>query len=159
MELVSVAAVADNLVIGNEGEIPWESLPEDRAQYRSLIAESPVIMGRQTFELMLEDLPGRYQIVMSRSAREYSEESAFHAGSVEDAIEIAESYDVDAAYVIGGGGIYSLFQPHIDRMVLSRVPGEYEGDTFYPKWNPVEWQLTKETPYDGFTVENWARIP
>ncbi len=157
MELVAVAAVADNLVIGNDGEIPWESLPEDRAQYRSLVADSPVVLGRRTFDMMLDDLPGRLQIVLSRTEREYTVETAYHAGSVEDAIAIGESFGVETAYVIGGGGVYAVFQPYLDRMVLSRVPGEYDGDTFYPEWDPAEWTVVNETPYDGFTVEEWER--
>lgn len=158
MELVAVAAIADNLVIGKDDEIPWESLPEDRAQYRSLIADSPVMLGRRTFAMMRDDLPGRYQIVLSRTDREFEVDSAFHAGSVEETISIAESLGADTAYVIGGGGIYALFQPHLDRMVLSRVPSEHEGDTYYPEWDSTEWELVRETPYEGFTVEEWERL-
>jgi len=71
MELVSVAAVADNRTIGLNGEIPWESIPEDKEQYRSRIADDPVILGRRTFESMRKDLPGRAQVVLSRDERDY----------------------------------------------------------------------------------------
>lgn len=157
MELVSVAAVADNLVIGKDGEIPWESLPEDRAQYRARVGDSPVILGRRTFESMVDDLPGRAQIVLSRHARDFDVETASHAEGVEDAIAIATSLGAETAYVLGGGSIYELFQPHLDRMVLSRVPGEYEGDTYYPEWDTDDWDLVTEVPYDGFTVQEWER--
>ncbi|KTG08222.1 dihydrofolate reductase, partial [Haloferax profundi] len=133
------------------------SIPEDKRQYRSRIADDPVILGRKTFESMLDDLPGRAQIVLSRSTQEFDVETAHHARSVDDALEIAESLDAETAYVIGGEGIYTLFQPHLDRMVLSRVPGEYEGDTFYPEWDDDEWRLESETPYDRFTLQEWVR--
>ena len=158
MNLVSVAAVADNLAIGKDGENPWESLPEDKAQYRERVSGDPVILGRRTFESMLDDLPGRAQIVMSRIEREYDVETAHHAGSVEEALELAEALGDETVYVLGGGDIYDLFLPFLDRMVLSRIPGTYEGDTYYPEWDPDEWKLVGETRFENFTVEEWERI-
>ncbi len=158
MELVSVAAVADNLVIGADGELPWASIPEDKAQYRDRVANDPVILGRRTFESMRDDLPGRIQIVLSRTNREYDVETAYHADSVESAIELAESHGAEAAYVLGGSAIYELFHPHLDRMVLSRVPGKYDGDAYYPEWNADEWELIEEIPYERFTLQQWRRI-
>jgi len=157
MELVSVAAVAENGVIGDDGEIPWPSIPADRRQYRERVAGSPVVLGRRTFESMREDLPGSAQVVLSRSERSFEEPSAHHAAGVEEAVEVAASLGADTAYVLGGGGIYELFQPHVDRMVLSRVPGEYEGDSTYPEWDREEWELTDSTEYDRFTLEEWRR--
>jgi dihydrofolate reductase len=157
MELVSVAAVAENGVIGRDGDLPWDSIPADRAQYRERIADSPVILGRRTFESMRDDLPGRTQIVLSRTERSYDIESAVHADGVEGAIERARSLGGDTAYVIGGGGVYDLFQPHVDRMVLSRVRGIYEGDTYYPAWDEDEWELAAGTDYERFRLEEWRR--
>jgi dihydrofolate reductase len=157
MELVSVAAIAENRVIGRDGEIPWESLPADKRQYRDRIADSPVILGRVTFESMLDDLPGSAQIVLSRTARDYDVETAHHAEGVEEAIEIATGLGADTAYVIGGAAIYALFQPHLDRMVLTRVPGEYEGDAVYPEWDPDSWSCEHRTEYADFLVEEWVR--
>jgi dihydrofolate reductase len=156
MELVSVAALAENRVIGDGDDIPWASIPEDRRQYRERVAGHPVIVGRRTFE-MYEDLPGSAQIVLSRSERDFDAPTAHHAGGVEEAIETAESLSADRAYVLGGAGIYALFQPHLDGMVLSRVPGEYEGDARYPAWDESEWELVAETAYDRFTLQEWAR--
>ena len=157
MELISVAAVAENGVIGRDGELPWPSIPADKRQYRDRIADDPVILGRVTFESMLDDLPGTAQIVLSRSQTEFDVDSAYHAEGVDDAVAIAESLGADRAYVIGGGGIYDLFQPAVDRMVLSRVAGEYEGDSFFPDWDRTEWDLIETTEYDRFTLEEWVR--
>jgi dihydrofolate reductase len=157
MELVSVAALADNRVIGDDGELPWPSIPADKQQYRERIAADPVVLGRRTFDSMREDLPGSHQIVLSRSHDAFDVDSAHHAGGVEEAIEIAESLDAERAYVIGGGGIYRLFQPHVDRMVLSRVHGSYEGDTYYPEWDEQVWELADETAYDRFTLQERVR--
>lgn len=157
MKLITVAAVADNGVIGRDGELPWPSIPADKRQYRTRIADWPGILGRRTFESMREDLPGSAQIVLSRSQSSYDIESAHHASSIEEAVTIAESLDSDRAYIIGGGGIYELFQPVIDRMVLSRIPGEYDGDVSFPDWNIEDWTLLDRTCYDEFILEEWKR--
>jgi dihydrofolate reductase len=157
VELVSVAAVAENGVIGRDGELPWPSIPADKRQYRERIADWPVILGRRTFDSMRENLPGSAQIVLSRSEREYDVESAHHASGVEAAIAVAERLGADRAYVLGGGGIYELFQPHVDRMVLSRVHGAYEGDTHFPEFDERDWELTGADEHDRFTLETWVR--
>ncbi len=157
MELVSVAALDDNRLIGNNGELPWPSIPADKQQYRSLIADAPVILGRVTFESMLDDLPGTHQIVLSRTERSFDVETAHHASSVDEAVEIANRLGAEQAFVIGGGVIYELFQPHLDRMVLSRVHGTYAGDTYYPEWDAADWELVETTDYDRFRLEAWVR--
>lgn len=157
MELVSVAALADNRVIGDDGELPWPSIPADKRQYRERIADDPVILGRRTFDSMRDDLPGSHQIVLSRSRDSFDVDTAYHAEGVDEATEIAESLGAERASVIGGGGIYRLFQPYVDRMVLSRVHGDYEGDTYYPEWDADEWTLEAETAYDRFTLQQWVR--
>jgi dihydrofolate reductase len=157
VELISVAAVADNGVIGRDGELPWPSIPADKRQYRERIADHPVILGRVTFESMLDDLPGSAQIVLSRSESDFDVETAHHASGVDSAVAVAESLGAERAYVIGGAGIYGLFQPAVDRMVLSRVHGEYEGDTSFPEWDADEWELVDNREYDRFTLEKWRR--
>lgn len=157
MELVTVAAVAANGVIGSDGGLPWPSIPADKRQYRERIADSPVILGRRTFESMRDDRPGTAQVVLSRSTTEYDVASAHHTADVDDAVATAESLGGDRAYVIGGAAIYDLFQPRIDRMVLSRIPGVYDGDAHFPDWSPDEWTAVERTEYTDFTLEEWVR--
>jgi len=157
VEFISVAAVAENGVIGRDGELPWPSIPADKRQYRNRIADWPVVLGRRTFDSMRDDLPGTAQVVLSRSQSDFDVPSAHHASDVDDAIEAVEALGFDRAYVIGGAAIYELFQPVVDRMILSRVPGEYEGDTYFPEWDTDDWQLVERTPYDEFTLEEWVR--
>ena len=159
VELTSVAAVADNGVIGRDGGLPWPSIPEDRRQYRERIADDPVILGRVTFESMLDDPPGTAQIVLSRSDQTFDVETAYHAAGVDDAIATVSSLGAERASVIGGGEIYDLFQPAVDRMVLSRVHGEYEGDAYFPEWDAAAWDRVDAEEYDRFTLETWERTP
>jgi len=198
VQLVSVAALAENRVIGNDGGVPWPDLPEDVRQYRERVAGSPVILGRRTFDSMRGDLPGRRQIVVSRSVDAIDEPTALVADGVDAASALAREFvgeraDLGAAdgvagessaadvagetspagtgpagdapyadpdapvYVLGGGTIYELFQPRVDRMVLSHVDGAYEGDTRFPAWDETGWTVADETDYDGFTLREWVR--
>jgi len=179
MELVSVAALAENGVIGREGELPWPSIPADKRQYRERAAGSPVILGRRTFESMRDDLPGARQIVVSRSLDSVDEPTAAVADGVDAALDRAREIvgdapdpvdgagagdgdatgDVgdDAVYVLGGATIYELFQPHVDRLVLSHVRGEYEGDSRFPAFDEDDWTVVSEEPHDRFVLREWVR--
>jgi dihydrofolate reductase len=161
VKLVSVAALAENRVIGRDGEVPWPHIEADVRQYRERVAGSPVILGRRTFDSMLDDLPGSRQIVVSRSVDAVDVETASVANGDGEAIELAREAaaetGVETVYVLGGGGIYELFQPHLDGMALSHVDGAYEGDTYYPEWDEREWEVDAETEYDRFTLREWVR--
>ena len=159
VELISVAAVAENGVIGDDGEIPWSSIPADRRQYRARVAGHPVALGRRTFESMRDDLPGSAQVVLSRTDRNFDPDTAHHAEGVDEAVDVAESLDADRAYVLGGAAIYELFQPVVGRMLLSRIPEAYDGDAYFPEWDGENWTLVERTPYEEFTLEEWAREP
>jgi len=159
VHLVSVAALAENRTIGDDGDVPWPSLPEDVEQYRTRVADAPVILGRRTFEAMRGDLPGTRRIVVSRSLKTVDDPDGVVAADVETALAYAARFAGDGpAYVLGGGAIYDLFFPHVDRMVLSHVDGRYEGDTRYPAWDDGAWDIVAETRYDGFTLREWERV-
>ncbi|MGQ3328818.1 dihydrofolate reductase [Halorubrum sp. FL23] len=164
MQLVSVAALAENRAIGRDGEVPWPHIEADVRQYRERVAGSPVILGRRTFDSMRADLPGSRQIVVSRSVEAVDVPTAIVADGIDSAIERAAEVAGDDGiggdefvYVLGGGAIYELFQPHLDRMFLSHIAGSYEGDTFYPAWDGDEWAVAAETAFDRFTLREWVR--
>jgi dihydrofolate reductase len=155
MDIVSVAAVAENGVIGTGDKLPWH-LPHESQRYRERVANEPVALGRRTFE-MFDDLPGRAQVVLSRTDRDWNHPTAHHASDVDHAIAIAEDLDADTFYVLGGSAIYALFLDVVDRQRISRVHGEYDGDAYYPEFDADEWTLVDETPHDGYTLETWER--
>ena len=158
MDLVSVAAVADSGVIGADGGLPWPTIPADRRQYRDRVAGHPVILGRRTFDSMRADPPGSAQIVLSRSAREASLDTAQDVTGVDEAVAAAATLPAERAYVLGGATIYELFQPVVSEMVLSRIPGEYAGDAYFPDWDRDAWTRRERTDYDDFTLERWVRV-
>lgn len=157
-ELVSVAAVAENGVVGDGGGLPWPSVPADRQQYRTCVAAAPVILGRRTFESMSGDLPGSTRIVLSRTPREASLDTVQYVTGVDEAVHALDTLEAERAYVLGGAAIYAAFQPIVTRMRLSRIPGTYDGDAFFPDWDRDAWALDERIDYDDFTLERWRRI-
>ena len=161
MELVAVAAVAENGVIGRGRSVPWD-LPEDRRLYRERVADAPVVVGRRTFESMrsVGEPPGRRQVVLSRSRSSYPDPGVQVVDGVDAALEAVTDADADGpdpVYVLGGEAVYEAFQPRLDRMVLSRVHRSPDGEFHYPDVDRSAWTLDRREPHEGFTVEFWTR--
>lgn len=155
MEKVIVAAVAENRVIGREGDVPWH-YPEDMEHFRETTMGSPVIMGRRTFESLPDDyrpLPGRTNIVLTRSDPEL-DESVKIANSLDEAWKVAEEKSSDSAYIIGGASVYRQALPEADTMIITEVPGEPEGDTYFPE---VDWSNWEEVDRDDREELSFAR--
>ena len=139
-------AQARNGVIGADGGLPWH-LPEDLALFRALTTGSTVVMGRRTWESLPErfrPLPGRTNVVLTSDAG-WSADGAHRAGSVEEVLA-----GHGPLWVIGGGKVYAAFLPHADRLVVTDVDVEVDGDT----WAPVPdgaWTRTARTPDSGWS--------
>jgi dihydrofolate reductase len=145
--VVLVAAVADNGVIGAEGELPWH-LPEDFAHFKRTTVGHVVVMGRKTFESIGRPLPGRTNVVVTRQP-DWSAEGALTAASLEQALEEAARHDGDVM-VIGGGEIYAQALPLADEQVLTEVHLTPEGDAHYPDFDPSQWrEVRREAHEDG----------
>ena len=145
--VVLVAAVADNGVIGADGQLPWH-LPDDLAHFRRVTTGNVVIMGRRTFESIGRRLPRRTNIVVTRQP-DWSADGVVTASSLDDALEAAEEYDGDAM-IIGGSQIYALAMPLADRQVLTEVHASPEGDVTYPAFDRAEWVETRRDEHDGY---------
>ena len=148
MDLAIIAAVADNGVIGRDGEMPWH-YPADLAHFKETTMGHPVIMGRVTYESISDQLggplPGRTNVVLTRSGVEAPEE-VVQVESVDAAVEAAADAAAEAgaqaAFVAGGATVYEQFLPRADRLVITEVPGEPAGDTRFPEWDPAAWTET-----------------
>lgn len=141
VELVVIAAVAENGVIGADDGMPWH-YPADLAQFKETTMGHPVIMGRTTFESISAQLdgplPGRTNIVLSGSDPAVPE-GVVVVESVDAAVEAAAETGAETAYVAGGGTVYEQFLPLADRMVLTEVPERPEGETYFPDWDREAW--------------------
>lgn len=144
-EVVLVAAVARNGVIGADGEMPWH-YPADLQRFKRLTMGHPVVMGRRTYESIAAalggPLPGRTTVVLSTQDLELPE-GAVLAGSVEQALSRAvEAPGGDTVYVAGGATVYEQLLDRADRMELTEIPEAPDGDTRFPEYDPEEWVET-----------------
>jgi Dihydrofolate reductase len=148
MEVAIIVAVAENGVIGAEGGMPWHH-PADLSHFKQETMGSPVVVGRTTFERIVEraggPLPGRTNIVLSRSDPDVPE-GVIVATGVDEALDAARDTGAETAYVIGGQTVYEQTLPRADRLVLTRVSGRYEGDTYWPGHDENRWTETDRRP-------------
>lgn len=129
-----IVAASENNVIGKDGDLPW-SLPDDLQYFKKVTNGHPIIMGRKCYESIGRPLPGRQNIIISRQS-EYAIEGCDIAGSLEEALGTAEGKEV---FVIGGGQIYEQALPHVDRIYLTRVHTEIDGDVVFSQLGD-EWK-------------------
>jgi dihydrofolate reductase len=133
--LTAVFAASDNDVIGRDNALPWH-LPADLAQFKRLTMGKPILMGRRTYESIGRPLPGRRNLVMSRSG--FSAPGVETVRSVEEALELVAGEPELAN--IGGAEVFRLALPRTDRVYLTRVHATVEGDTFLPPLPASEWR-------------------
>ncbi|MXV64249.1 dihydrofolate reductase [Natronorubrum sp. JWXQ-INN-674] len=164
-ELVGIVAVAENGVIGKDGEMPWH-IPEDLQQFKAVTMDHPVIMGRVTYESILEalgePLPGRTTVVLTSRELE-TPDNAVVAGSLEEALERAETAarerhdDADRLFVAGGATVYEQFLPALDRLLVTEVHDEPDGETTFPEWDRDAWREVARDERDGFAFLEYVR--
>lgn len=126
--MVLIYARAENGAIGKDGSLPWH-IPADLKRFKQLTMNNPMIMGRKTFESLPGLLPGRRHIVLTRRER-WDSEGAEVAPSVEDAQALANRDDPEEIAIIGGAAIYDVFMPLADRIELTQIHADFDGDTF-----------------------------
>ncbi|AFZ74483.1 dihydrofolate reductase [Natronobacterium gregoryi] len=165
LELVGIAAVADNGVIGVDGEMPWH-LPEDLQHFKETTMDHPVIMGRVTYEGILEalgePLPGRTTIVLTSQDLE-TPENAVVANDLEDALEKAktaarERHDADRVFVAGGATVYEQFLLALDRLIVTEIHDDPDGDARFPEWDRDAFREATRDDRDGFAFVEYERI-
>ena len=137
MTVSLVVAASTNNVIGRDGGLPWH-LPDDLRHFKRITTGKPVIMGRRTYESIGRPLPDRHNIVMTRDS-DYAAEGCDVVSSVGEALELAG--DADEVMVIGGGQVYRDFLPRADRIYMTRVQAEVQGDTLFPDIDRSAWRL------------------
>lgn len=141
--LALIWAMARNRVIGRNNTLPWR-LPADLRHFRSITTGHPVVMGRKTFESLGKPLPGRTNIVLTRDAG-YSPSGCLVARALDEALALAGRHTsaVDPLiFIIGGENLYRQTLPRADRLYITLVDTEVEGDAHFPDFPAVDWQET-----------------
>jgi len=126
----------NNRLIGKDNDLPWH-LPADLQYFKSVTMNKPILMGRKTYDSIGRPLPGRQNIVLTRGDADI--EGVTVVNSLDEAI--AAAGDAEEIMVIGGSSIYELVLPKVQRMYLSFVDGEFEGDAWFPKYDENEWVI------------------
>ena len=142
MTVSLIVAVSSNGIIGRDGDLPWH-LPADLKHFKRSTMGHHLIIGRRTWEEVGKPLPGRTMVVVTRSRR-FFPEGVFVVRSVEQALELAA--EDDQPFIGGGSQIYriALARDLVDRIYLTRIHAEVEGDTFFPDFDLDEWELVSE---------------
>ncbi len=141
-----IVGLTKQKVIGKNNDLPWR-ISEDLKNFKKHTNDCTVIMGRKTYESIGRPLPNRNNIVISRSMLET--EGIDVCSSVEEAIEKAKEYGKDT-FVIGGSTIYKQFLPVVDKLYMSWIKEDYEGDTYFPEFNLDEWEPEHKEDFDDF---------
>jgi dihydrofolate reductase len=144
MDIVLVAAVAENGVIGRAGGLPWR-LKSDLQHFRALTTGKPVVMGRRTWASLARPLPNRTNIVVTRDPA-FTARGAIAAASFAAGLEVARGdalrRKVDAIMVIGGGDIYAQAMPLATRLEITRVHARPDGEAVFPAIDAAVWRET-----------------
>lgn len=160
MILSHIVAAAENGVIGHAGDLPW-SIPEDMKFFRDKTQGHAMIMGRKTFEAVGHPLPHRLNVVITRQPN-YQADQAHVVSSLDEAIEFCKSQKdkyPDEVFIIGGGEIYSQSMDRVDRIYLTRIHQDFEGDVKYPNVDENQFEeverreRTEPVPFTFLTYE------
>lgn len=147
MILSAITAVAENNVIGIHNELPWR-LPADMKYFKNVTMGHVVIMGRKTYESFGKALPGRTSIVVTRQ-KDYVLADATVVHSLEAAIDKSRSSGEEEAFVIGGAEIYKQSMNVLDKLYLTRIHADFEGDAFFPELDKERWKLVKNEVHEA----------
>jgi dihydrofolate reductase len=134
--LTLIVARARNGVIGKGNAMPWK-IPGEQAYFKRVTMGHPIIMGRKTWESIGRPLPGRRSIVVTRNAQ-YAAAGAEVVAGLDAAL--ARVADAPEAFVIGGAELYALAMPRADRLLVTEIDHDFDGDTFLPAPDPAAWR-------------------
>lgn len=144
-ELRLIVAYDRNRLIGANGDLPWH-LPEDLSHFQRTTMHHAIIMGRKTFQSIRRALPGRTNIIVSRSGYEGYGARTFR--DLESAIKFARATGDDSPFIIGGGRIYRAAMPLVTEVIATEINAEYEGDTYFPELGPEFVEIDRRSGED-----------
>ncbi|MCH1626378.1 dihydrofolate reductase [Ferdinandcohnia quinoae] len=144
-----------NRVIGKNNDLPWH-LPADLAYFKKITMGHPIIMGRKTYESIGKPLPGRENIIITRD-KEYQIDGCTVFHSIDEIVKMDNTVNQEL-FVIGGSEIFKGILPYSNRLYITEINEEFEGDTFFPEIQMNEWKLIskekgkkdEKNPYDYF---------
>ena len=159
MSISLIVAASENNVIGRDGDLPWH-LPADLRFFKETTMGHVVIMGRRTWDSFDGALPGRRNVVLTRN-RDLVLDGADVVSTLDDALQLADGQE---SFIAGGGELYRMAMPMAERILMTRVHMNVEGDTTFPEIDPATWVRTEARMQDvddrhaaACTFETWMR--
>lgn len=157
MKKIIIAAVSENFVIGKEGNIPWHSERELR-HFKKTTTNFPILMGRKTFTSLGSSLPNRANIVLSRDSDfTIRGSNTFLFKSISEVYDFCSKNNFTKLFIIGGGEIFFQLIDQVDELLVSKMRFTIEGDTIFPKIDPIIWELYGSEEFEEFTIEKFRR--
>lgn len=152
MKTAFVVAMDERGLIGRDNDLPWR-LSADLQYFRRITMGKPILMGRKTHESIGRALPGRQNIVVS-SLPGYQAAGCDVVNSIDKALTVAA--DADEIMVIGGSSLFEQMFDMADKLYLTRVHAELEGDTWFPEWDKTQWQLISQESHPADEKNDYA---
>ena len=152
---IIVAFTKKHKVIGMQERLPWGYIKEDMQRFKERTLSHYCVVGNNTFKT-LPPLTGRHLIVLSRTQKSSAFDVIF-ASSVKDAIDIAKKNAEKELFCIGGAQVYKAFLPFANRLYITEIADEYEGDTFFPSFNINEYELVENIKIPTVTFKIYER--
>lgn len=149
-----IAAMTRSGVIGKDNSLPW-NIPDEMKHFRSTTTGCTVIMGLRTFESIGRPLPNRNNIVLGPP--DLVIPGVTVCSSVENALMVAKTFDKEN-FVIGGAYTYAQFLPYADRLFMSYIKQDYDGNVFFPEWDQSEWEVIERIEYSEFEFVLYERV-
>lgn len=151
MKISIIVAMASNRVIGLNNQMPWH-LSADLKKFKQITMGVPILMGRKTFQSIGRPLPGRTNIIISRDPG-YRQDGCLVFNDLDLALASA-CQGAEEIFVIGGSTLYQTMLQRADTLYLTEIKKEFQGDTFFPPWNPTDWiEVEREDIDDDPTVD------
>lgn len=151
--IIIVAAMTKDRVIGKDGRLPW-SIPEDLRLFKKLTIGQTVVMGRKTYESIGRPLPERNNIIVSTTMQNQLDVDV--CADFRHALLKAKTYGTDV-FIIGGGQIYRQALPKTEKMYISYVKEDHEGDTRFPAFDEHEWKIVHREDHEEFELVVYER--
>lgn len=157
MKLILIAALNPRLLIGREGTLPWH-YPADLKHFKRSTLGHPILAGRRTYEsFQRRPLPGRPNIVLSRDRAYQIPAGVYLCHTLEEALACGRQLGTGKLFVVGGAQLYRLTLPLADELLLTWVPDQVEGDTFFPRWEDAEWEEVESRGEDVLRFATYRR--
>lgn len=157
MIVSAIAAVSRNGVIGRDGRLPW-NYPEDLRHFKQVTLGHALVMGRKTWESLGRPLPGRRHLVLTRNAGLVLPAGVVRCAELGEAVRLAAEAGETELFVIGGGEVYARALPRCDRLYLTRIEREVEGDARFPAWDPAQWREIGRRAAGELTFLTYERL-